>query len=256
MHMPSLSQARRAPRVDVWILGPLPSAATMGGESAVAPDLGLLLQFGFLSHAALVRSAPSYLRQLRQRLASGRSAEPYATRADQARSTPTIRVIQLRMANGPDVDGDLANGSAARRSILSINSPHGRGTERPEEAAEAAAAEMATPQASVARELRRLDDEAARTALGKLLCEVRIHAETVVLELPERMCDHSSGTPSPAAANAAARVYSRDAAMVLMPLPRSEDGLCSASSMHTLVANLPPTVLCASGGDPVVTTEI
>ena len=63
--------------------------------------------------------------------------------------------------------------------------------------------------------------------------------------------------------NATMRAHSADAALVLMVLPAADeqpphhnggDGYLEA--LRCLTAGLPPTVLCQSGGDAIITTEI
>ena len=60
------------------------------------------------------------------------------------------------------------------------------------------------------------------------------------------------------ALNAAVRRHSAGAALVcmLLPPPPADGGAAYVELLHTLTDGLPPTVLCKSGGDPVMTFEI
>ena len=43
---------------------------------------------------------------------------------------------------------------------------------------------------------------------------------------------------------------------MLLPPPPADGGAAYVELLHTLTDGLPPTVLCKSGGDPVMTFEI
>ena len=61
-----------------------------------------------------------------------------------------------------------------------------------------------------------------------------------------------------AARNTLHRRHSSGAALVcmLLPPPPADGGAAYVELLHTLTDGLPPTVLCKSGGDPVMTFEI
>jgi hypothetical protein len=56
--------------------------------------------------------------------------------------------------------------------------------------------------------------------------------------------------------SAAMTAHSSDAALVLAPLPAPAATSSCVDVLSALTAGLPPTVLCKSGGEAVVTTEI
>ena len=254
-----------------------------GGDATYAPhvspedvaaslDAALALQFGFLARAALERSRPSALSRccaaLRPRAATSASAP-----ADSG-APCRLRVIHLRPSGGADgrfYNQIVLSVPAGGRPAGAINDPV-----------------VVGPGCAPA-------DARAHRELRAWLKEVRVRADDhVVLDWPAlasmKLNDWSWMRARPYAASelaAAMRPYSADASLVLMAMPLPQGLAPSAPSamaapspldyagnggspaagatlppdgyheaLCALTAGLPPTVLCKSGGVPVVTTEI
>jgi hypothetical protein len=252
VHAPSVASHGRAPRVDVWLLGPLPSSSAWEEtlacslDSVAALDVGLALQFGFLSHAALGRSAPSRIDRL-----IGRKLP--------ASAKPSMRVLQLRSPadttmTGPGSGSGTGTGSASDSTrdagaTRSINSVRG-----------------AAPGGGAAA-------DAEHAELRRVIAAVRVPAEAVVLQSPLAAATASASLASADEAlqlNAMIREHSADASMVVLLLPLTDDHALAEDAghsdghglneytrvLHALTAGLPPTLLAKSGGSSVVTTEI
>ena len=256
----SLARKGRAARIDIWLLGDLPflmpmdgaplDVKTFNGSAAAAAtasttpdgeamlDVSLAMQFGYLSHRALRRTSSRF------------------------QPAPRVRVLQLLPSaaggDGSRPDGSInqAGGSITPLGVQTLDeSPLG---------AQCLAAGLGVA------------SEGAHAALRAWLRELRIEAEVVVL------APTSDRYTRDGARGDAMRALSADAALVLLPLPafganhgaalaeESASASTGASApaagevpsagvlaaLAELTRGLPPTVLCKSGGEPVVTTDI
>ena len=112
-------------------------------------------------------------------------------------------------------------------------------------------------------------------SLREYLRRIRIDAEAVVLEPAAHSPAVAAATMATAAAsrfdwdtvrrrpeavrdiNRELTKHSADAALVLLALPELAPGDAEAvRALRALVQGLPPTLLCKSGGEPVVATDI
>ena len=230
-----------AARIDMWIFGDISPEGVSGekpqptgelGADDTAPsalDAGLALQFAFLAKRALAR-------------AHGRAGSFMAPA-----EAPTLRVLQL-----------LPSATSGDHAVC-INDPVQPATNgvRPLEAAQTSTTG-----------LRRVS-AAADASLRSWLKELRVDAEAVVFEPAPAMSGLTCQDPQVRElAQAAVRTHSADASLVVMLLPTASLGESTrvgdfrpasvgfVDSLHDLTAGLPTTILCKSGGDAVVTTEI
>jgi len=257
-----LLHANDPPRIDVWLLGRLPTGAmpweqpaaaaaqpqptgcasppyesAAAAEHAACLDMALAVQFGFLAHRALQRSHAAATSPF-----SSSGLAGWCKHGVQ----PRLRVIQLVPESA---DGAI---NAADSAYVLQPDPEAASGLRPLEAPPIGAS-------------TRPASDVAHAALSAWLRELRVSAEAVVLETERALEEWASATRTTNSradvrarelVSAAMTAHSSDAALVLAPLPAPAATSSCVDVLSALTAGLPPTVLCKSGGEAVVTTEI
>ena len=251
-----LSAKGRSCRIDVWLFGEVPkagaslsqpsspSASASNGFPTTAVetaadvpqqhDAGLVVQFGFLAHRALAKARTW--------------GSPY----------PKLRVVQVLPPSADPSSLNQADPEVAAGVRFAPFTPPGEAFEGgPSNGVQVASA-------------------AAQASLKAYLKELRVNAEPIALEahasgsaLLREWSTLKRGAPGELRdmVRSAVGSVSADAALVVMPLPTPEACVAAelteaspaagyVDALHALTAGLPPTLLCRSGGEPVVTTEI
>ena len=240
-------------RVDVWVLGQLPT--TPGAEmkqtgtakpsdaanQLVDAELGLAVQMGHLA----AKAPAGALGRLTASVVNDPTATPGGALTNATTTSPYSTIVE---ANRPK----RAKGGAPMRVLMLGGEAAAAGVEGPAEAMQ-------------------------KGTLIAWLHDMRVKARVEKVPLPETLAVGSSApetfcewgwlegdSRSVAAAqavNAAIREHSADASLVciaLPPPPRTAAGAGARylEALQVLTADLPPTLLCKSNGNPVVTAEI